>query len=69
MTEPKERKTVAVCTRFIPAIGEKDTAVMIVTETTTVGQINAWCDKLCRGDAVCMRLELVEQYRGDITTV
>lgn len=57
------RKTVAVCRRWLP-IGEYDTSCMIVDEKTTVGQINSWCDKLCHGNAVCIRLELVDQYRG-----
>ena len=59
-----DRKTIAVCTRFLP-IGEQDTACMIVDESTTVGEINRWRDKLCNGKTVCLRLELVEQYRGD----
>ena len=58
-----DRKTVAVCTRMLP-IGEKGTAVMIVDDTTTVGQINAWCDFLCQGKTVCLRLELVDQWQN-----
>lgn len=58
-----DRKTIAVCKRFLP-MGEQDTACMIVEESTTVGEINKWCDNLCSGKTVCLRLELVDQYRG-----
>jgi len=58
-----DRKTIAVCTRFL-SIGEKDTAYRAVDESTTIGEINKWCDHLCQGKTVCVRLELVDQYRG-----
>lgn len=59
----EERKTVAVCHRFLPT-GDKDTVVRVVGESVTVAELNLWCDKVCAGDAVCMRFELVEQWQG-----
>jgi hypothetical protein len=59
-----DRKTIAVCTRLLPT-GDRDTACLIADEKTTVGDLNAWADKLCHGNTVCLRLELVDQYRGD----
>ena len=58
-----DRKTVAVCRRLLPT-GDQDTVVRVVDESVTVGELNAWCDRICSGDAVCMRFEMVDQWQG-----
>lgn len=58
-----ERKTIAVCTRMLP-IGCTDTVYRTLSDDVTIGEVNKWCDTVCSGNAVCVRLELVDQWQG-----
>lgn len=58
-----ERKTVAVLKRLLPS-GDSVTDCKVVTDDTTVGELNRWSDRLCAGKTTCLSLELVEQFSG-----
>ena len=55
-------RIIAVCTRAIPVEGMlTDIAVHTCSAGEQVESVIAWANRLCRGSAVLVRLELIEE--------